>query len=418
LRVLGITRQAVARVCPADRRRRWGERAPEGLLVDDFLAERLSSAETDPPADAKPGGDAELTAEDVRELVAEGRERGYLSAEHVRDVVVEAELTVDQTEAVLMLLADLGVDVVEADEVDGSAPPAPEMEAEAQTVTPLDLSIKTVSTDPVRAYLRGIGKVPLLRAEEELALAKRVEKGDPEAKRRLIEANLRLVVSVAKHYTGRGLSLLDLIQEGNLGLIRAVEKFDWRRGFKFSTYATWWIRQSVTRALADQARTIRLPVHMVETLGRLLRVQRELLQELGREPTAREIGAELGMSARMVREVLKIGQDPISLESPMGEEGDMELGDLVEDNDAQAPLEAVTETMCRTELDAVLCSLPGRERGIIELRFGLRDDTPRTLDEIGQVYDLTRERIRQIEARTLARLKVYRESQPLRGYID
>jgi RNA polymerase primary sigma factor len=386
--------------------------------VSDFAAERRLRAETEPVAEVRPYDEADLEADDVRELVAEGREQGYLPAGRVRDVLVEAELTLDQAEAVLMLLADLGVDIVEVGETTGGPPQAPEGMVEPEAVTPLDLSVKTLSTDPVRTYLRGIGRVPLLRAEEELALAKRVAGGDAEAKRRLIEANLRLVVSVAKHYTGRGLSLLDLIQEGNLGLIRAVDKFDWRRGFKFSTYATWWIRQSVTRALADQARTIRLPVHMVETLGRLLRVQRELLQELGREPTAREIGAELGISARSVREVLKVGQDPISLESPMGEEGDVELGDLVEDNDAQAPLEAVTETMCRSELEAVLGSLPHRERGIIELRFGLRDDTPRTLDEIGQVYDLTRERIRQIEARTLARLKVYRDSQPLRGYID
>jgi RNA polymerase primary sigma factor len=387
--------------------------------VNDFAAERRPSAEAELATEARPGDETELAAEEVRELVAEGREQGYLAAGRVRDVLVEAELTVDQAEAVLMLLADLGVDIVEASEpTDGSPSPSSEAAAEAETVATLDLSVKTLSTDPVRTYLRGIGKVSLLRREEELALAKRAELGDAEAKRRLIEANLRLVVSVAKHYGGRGLSLLDLIQEGNLGLIRAVEKFDWRRGFKFSTYATWWIRQAVTRALADQARTIRLPVHVVETLGRLLRVQRELLQELGREPTAREIGAELGMSARTVREVLKVGQDPISLESPMGEEGDIELGDLVEDNDAQAPLEAVTETMFKSELEAVLDSLPGRERGIIELRFGLRDDTPRTLDEIGQVYDLTRERIRQIEARTLARLKTYRDSQPLRGYID
>jgi RNA polymerase primary sigma factor len=387
--------------------------------VNDFVAERRQGADAEPATEARPGEEPELAAEDVRELVAEGREQGYLLAGRVRDVLVEAELTRDQAEAVLMLLADLGVDIVEVGEaIDGPSAPLSEAAAEAETMATLDLSVKTLSTDPVRTYLRGIGRVSLLRGEEELALARRVELGDPEAKRRLIEANLRLVVSVAKHYTGRGLSLLDLIQEGNLGLIRAVEKFDWRRGFKFSTYATWWIRQAVTRGLADQARTIRLPVHMVETLGRLLRVQRELLQELGREPTAREIGAELGMSARMVREVLKIGQDPISLESPMGEEGDIELGDLVEDNDAQAPLDAVTETMCKSELEAVLDSLPGRERGIIELRFGLRDDMPRTLDEVGQLYDLTRERIRQIEAKTLARLKTYRDSQPLRGYID
>ena len=395
------------------------KRAPGGNRVSDFVADRRPSAEAGPVVQVKPSDETDLAADDIRELVAEGREQGYLPAGRVRDVFVEAELTVDQAEVVLMLLADLGVDIVEVGETnDGSPAQASESAAEAEAVTPLDLSVKTLSTDAVRTYLRGIGKVRLLRGEEELALARRVAMGDAEAKRRLIEANLRLVVSVAKHYTGRGLSLLDLIQEGNLGLIRAVEKFDWRRGFKFSTYATWWIRQSVTRALADQARTIRLPVHMVETLGRLLRVQRELLQELGREPTAREIGAELDMSARTVREVLKIGQDPISLESPMGEEGDVELGDLVEDSDAQAPLEAVTETMRRSQLEAVLGSLPCRERGIIELRFGLRDDTPHTLDEIGQVYDLTRERIRQIEARTLARLKADGESQPLRGYID
>jgi RNA polymerase primary sigma factor len=370
-------------------------------------------------AERRPADEVEPAAEEVRELIAEGREQGYLPAGRVRDVLVEAELTIDQAEALLMQLADLGVDIVEVGEsTDGSPAEAPEDVGEAEAAGQLDLSVKTLSSDPVRTYLRGIGKVPLLRADEELALAKRVEMGDPAAKRRLIEANLRLVVSVAKHYRGRGLSLLDLIQEGNLGVIRAVEKFDWRRGFKLSTYATWWIRQAVTRALADQARTIRLPVHMVETLGRLLRVQRELLQELGREPTPREIGAELGISAHSAREILKIGQDPISLENPMGEGGDMELGDFVIDNDAQAPLEAVTETMCKAELEAVLGSLPGRERGIIELRFGLRDDMPRTLDEIGQVYDLTRERIRQIEARTLARLKAFRDSQPLRGYIE
>jgi RNA polymerase primary sigma factor len=373
----------------------------------------------DVAAERRPTDGPELVADDVRELVAEGREQGYLAARRVREVLVEAELTADQAEAVLLLLADLGVDIVEAGEGgDGSAAEVPGEIAEADSTNQLDLSIKTLNSDAVHTYLRGIGKVSLLSAEEERALAKRVEAGDPEAKRRLIEANLRLVVSVAKHYSGRGLPLLDLIQEGNLGLIRAVEKFDWRRGFKFSTYATWWIRQAVTRALADQARTIRLPVHVVETLGRLLRVQRELLQELGREPLAREIGAELGMSARAVRDVLKIGQDPISLESPIGEEGDLELGDFVEDHDALVPLQAVTETMCKAELDAVLRSLPGRERGIIELRFGLRDDTPRTLDEVGEVYDLTRERIRQIEARTLARLKAYRDSQRLRGYIE
>jgi RNA polymerase primary sigma factor len=372
--------------------------------MNDFAAERRLSDEH------------ELAVDDVRELVAQGREQGYLPAGRVRDVLVEAELTADQAEAILVLLADLGVDVVEAG--DGSAAEVPGQIADINGAGQLDLSVKTLNSDAERTYLRGIGRVPLLSAEEELALARRAEAGDPAAKRRLIEANLRLVVSVAKHYSGRGLSLLDLIQEGNLGLIRAAEKFDWRRGFKFSTYATWWIRQSVTRGLADQARTIRLPVHVVETLGRLLRVQRDLLQELGREPLPREIGAELGMSASTVREFLKIGQDPISLESPIGEEGDLEVGDFVEDHDASVPLQAVTDTMRKAELDALLGSLSVRERGIIEMRFGLLDDRPRTLDEIGQVYDLTRERIRQIEARTLARLKAYRDSQRLRGYIE
>ncbi len=370
-------------------------------------------------AERQPVDEPELAVDDVRDLVAEGREQGHLPAARVRTVLVEAELSADQAEAVLMLLADLGVEIIETGEaVDCPATEAPAEIDEADCAGRPDPLDKTFTGDAVRAYLRGIGKVPLLSAEEELALAKRVEEGDPESKRRLIEANLRLVVSVAKHYSGRGLSLLDLIQEGNLGLIRAVEKFDWRRGFKFSTYATWWIRQAVTRAVADQARTIRLPVHVVETLGRLLRVQRELLQELGREPLAREIGAEVGMSADAVREILKIGQDPISLESPIGEEGDLELGDFVEDHDAPGPLQAVVDTGRTADLEAILSSLPGRERGIIELRFGLRDDTPRTLDEIGKVYDLTRERIRQIEARTLARLKAYQDSQRLRGYIE
>ena len=267
-------------------------------------------------------------------------------------------------------------------------------------------------------YLREIGKVALLSAAEEVALAKRIERHDMEAKRRLIEANLRLVVSIAKRYVGRGLPFLDLIQEGNLGLMRAVEKFDYRRGYKFSTYATWWIRQAVTRGLADQARTIRLPVHMGEMINRLMRVQRQLLVELHCEPSPEQIAAEMGTTPQKVREILKISQAPVSLESPIGEEGDAQLGDFIEDEETIAPPEAVSEILQKEELDAVLGTLTHRERKIIELRFGLKGEHPRTLEEVGQRFGVTRERIRQIEAKTLAKLKSYRESKRLRDFLD
>ena len=329
------------------------------------------------------------------------------------------ELNTDQIENIYNLFIDMGVDIIEGEEPsdDQEGPAAAEEEPE-ETVPKLDLSVKTPTSDPVRMYLKGIGKVPLLTAVEEVSLAKRIERRDMDAKRQLIEANLRLVVSIAKRYVGRGMPFLDLIQEGNLGLIRAVEKFDYRRGFKFSTYATWWIRQAVTRALADQARTIRIPVHMVETINRLSRVQRQLLENNGRESTPEEIAAAMDSTPAKVREILKISQRPVSLETPIGEEEDSQLGDFIEDKEATVPVEAVSEIMQKEELSQVLGTLTHRERKVIELRFGLKGEYPRTLEEVGQKFGVTRERIRQIEAKTLAKLKSYRDSQRLRDFLD
>jgi RNA polymerase primary sigma factor len=272
--------------------------------------------------------------------------------------------------------------------------------------------------DSLQLFFNEARKHPLLTAEDEIALAKRIEKGDLEAKNQLIEANLRLVVSVAKRYVGRGLAFLDLIQEGNLGLIRAVEKFDYRKGYKFSTYATWWIRQAITRAIADQARTIRVPVHMVETINRLSRVQRQLLQDLGREPTVAEIAKELEVTPERVREIQKVAQEPISLETPVGEDEDSELGDLIEDGAIQSPADQVSKLLRREELESVLNQLTDRERKVLELRFGLRGEEPRTLEEVGQRFGVTRERIRQIEAKTLTKLQAYRDTQRLREFLD
>jgi len=272
--------------------------------------------------------------------------------------------------------------------------------------------------DPVRMYLKEIGRVPLLTPEEEINLAQRMEQGDEEAKRRLAEANLRLVVSIAKRYVGRGMLFLDLIQEGNLGLIKAVEKFDFRKGFKFSTYATWWIRQAITRAIADQARTIRIPVHMVETINKLIRVSRQLLQELGRDPVPEEIAMEMGITEDKVREILKIAQEPVSLETPIGEEEDSHLGDFIEDHDARAPAEEASFTLLREQLDEVLETLTDREQKVLRLRFGLDDGRARTLEEVGQKFGVTRERIRQIEAKTLRKLRHPSRSKKLKDYLD
>jgi RNA polymerase primary sigma factor len=272
--------------------------------------------------------------------------------------------------------------------------------------------------DPVRMYLKEIGRVPLLTPQEEIMLAKRMEDGDEEAKRRLAEANLRLVVSIAKRYVGRGMLFLDLIQEGNLGLIKAVEKFNYRKGFKFSTYATWWIRQAITRAIADQARTIRIPVHMVETINKLIRVQRQLLQELGRDPLPEEIAKEMDVPVERVREIMKIAQEPVSLETPIGEEEDSHLGDFIEDEDAQAPAEAASFMLLREQLEDVLDSLTPREKRVLRLRFGLDDGRARTLEEVGQEFGVTRERIRQIEAKALRKLRHPSRSKKLKDYLE
>ena len=364
----------------------------------------------------KPSEPTEMSIDEVRLLVEEGLQQGYLASEHIADALQDVELIPDQIDNIYNIFADNGIDIIEAE---GVVPgESPEAKLEEEVIPKLDLSVKTPTNDPVRMYLKEIGKVPLLTAEEEVSLAKRIERRDMNAKRKLIEANLRLVVSIAKRYVGRGMLFLDLIQEGNLGLIRAVEKFDYRKGYKFSTYATWWIRQAITRAIADQARTIRIPVHMVETINKLIRVQRQLLQDIGREPTAEEIATEMGTTPLKVREILKISQEPVSLETPIGEEEDSQLGDFIEDEDATMPVEAVSEIMQKEELSAVLDTLTHRERKVIELRFGLKGEHPRTLEEVGQKFDVTRERIRQIEAKTLAKLRAYRDSQRLRDFLD
>ena len=380
----------------------------------------LKQSVTESAADRQPDESILSTVEEVRILLEEGKEQGYLAAEHILEVLADVDLTPEQIDDIYVAFHDLGIDVVGADGVHhtGGQPGAGEQEQEAEEVPKLDLSIKTASNDPVRMYLREIGKVPLLTAEQEVSLAKRIERGDMDAKNQLIQANLRLVVSIARRYANRGLTLLDLIQEGNLGLIRAVEKFDYRRGFKFSTYATWWIRQAVSRALADQARTIRIPVHMVETINKLIRVQRQLLQDLGREPTPEEIATDMGLTPEKVREIQKISQEPVSLENPVGDEGDSQLGDFIEDEQSVAPSDAVGELMQGEDLGRVLELLTSRERRVLEMRYGLTDGRPHTLEEVGVQFGVTRERIRQIEAKTLAKLRAYREARSLRDFVE
>ena len=352
----------------------------------------------------------EAAITEVQELLAEGHEAGYLSESHIAAVLADVELSAEQLDSILDLLADSGIEVIEGDQPLATGP--------EDAPPPLDLSVKVQSSDPVRLYLREIGRAPLLTADQEVSLARRIERRDAAAKRQLIEANLRLVVATAKRYLGRGLPLLDLIQEGNLGLIRAVEKFDYRRGFKFSTYATWWIRQAVSRAVADQSRTIRIPVHMVDKMSSVWRTQRYLALTLGREPTPEEIAAEMETTPQQVREIINMSQEPVSLEKPVGQEQDGQLGDFIEDRDAVEPLEAVTEILQKEELSQILSTLTARERRIMELRFGLGGEQPGTLDEVGQSFELTRERIRQIEKKVLAKLASYRESARLREFLD
>ena len=315
---------------------------------------------------------------------------------------------------------DIDSDVSGSSDIDAVSDEEDDDMDEKETVIDIENTLpKSIAVDdPVRMYLKEIGKVPLLSAEEEIELAKRMEAGDEEAKKKLCEANLRLVVSIAKRYVGRGMLFLDLIQEGNLGLIKAVDKFDWRKGYKFSTYATWWIRQAITRSIADQARTIRIPVHMVETINKLIRVSRQLLQELGREPSPEEIAKEMDITEEKVREILKIAQEPVSLETPIGEEEDSHLGDFIPDDDVPAPAEAAAFTMLKEQLIEVLDTLTEREQKVLTLRFGLEDGHARTLEEVGRQFDVTRERIRQIEAKALRKLRHPSRSKKLKDYLE
>ncbi len=350
----------------------------------------------------------------IKELIEKGRSKGVLTYKEIMDMLEEIDLEPDQIEKIYDTLENLGIDIVDEDD------PIEEDEKIDEEIDESDITIlEGVNVDdPVRMYLKEIGKVSLLTAEEEVMLAKRMEAGDEMAKRELAEANLRLVVSIAKRYVGRGMLFLDLIQEGNLGLIKAVEKFDYRKGYKFSTYATWWIRQAITRAIADQARTIRIPVHMVETINKLIRVSRQLLQEHGREPLPEEIAAEMGISEEKVREILKIAQEPVSLETPIGEEEDSHLGDFIPDDDAPAPAEAAAFILLKEQLMEVLDTLTPREEKVLRLRFGLDDGRARTLEEVGKEFNVTRERIRQIEAKALRKLRHPSRSKKLKDFLD
>ncbi|MGB9809297.1 MAG: RNA polymerase sigma factor RpoD [Caldanaerobacter sp.] len=348
----------------------------------------------------------------MNELINKGRKTGMLTYNEIMDSLEDIDLNPDQIEKVYDTFEDMGIEIV------GDEPRQEEISEEDLNLDDLSLPEGVSIDDPVRMYLKEIGKIPLLTPEEEIELAKRIEQGDEEAKKRLIEANLRLVVSIAKRYVGRGMLFLDLIQEGNLGLLKAVEKFDYRKGYKFSTYATWWIRQAITRAIADQARTIRIPVHMVETINKLIRVQRQLLQELGREPTPEELAKEMGMPEEKVREILKIAQEPVSLETPIGEEEDSHLGDFIPDEDAPAPAEAAAYTMLKEQLMDVLDTLTPREEKVLRLRFGLDDGRARTLEEVGKEFNVTRERIRQIEAKALRKLRHPSRSKKLKDFLD
>jgi RNA polymerase primary sigma factor len=349
--------------------------------------------------------------EELQKLVLDGQEKGFLTYDEIAAGLDDVELTKEQIEDFYTYLIDHSIDLVEGEQ--HKHPPHEQPPPEEEKVPKLDLSVEP-SLDSLRLYLREIGKVDLLTADQEVTLAKRIERGDMSAKTAMTEANLRLVVSIAKSYLGRGLSFLDLIQEGSLGLIRAVEKFDYRKGYKFSTYATWWIRQAVTRAIADKARTIRIPVHMVEKLNKVVHIERQLVQRLGREPRPDEIGAELDMTTDEVREILRMSQLPISLAKPIGEE-ESELGDFVPDDMAESPFDTATLSLRREDVQRALDSLPERERLVIELRFGLRGEQPYTLEEVGQAFGVTRERIRQIENNTLKKLETLPEAQGLRN---
>lgn len=406
--------------------------------------------------DTRAGGTLTEIAPDrieVETILRNARAEGSITAADLAEKLSVLDLTPDATDLIYQRLIDMGVDIVEEEGIVEDEEPTEPVETtpdvdegRAKARREVDLALKAPSNDPVRMYLKEIGRVPLLTAQEEVSLAKRYEAGmlaterlalegdrlsaakvaehmvvqhdGTLAKRHLVEANLRLVVSIAKRYVGRGMAFLDLIQEGNMGLIRAVEKFAYDKGFKFSTYATWWIRQAITRAIADQARTIRIPVHMVETINKLLRIQRQLLQDLGREPTTDEIGKQMELSSEKVREIQKISQEPVSLETPIGEEEDSHLGDFIEDSEAVVPLERASFRLLQEQLESVLHTLADREKDVIRLRFGLVDGQPRTLEEVGKKFGVTRERIRQIESKTLSKLRHPSRSQKLRDYLE
>ncbi|MDR0862656.1 MAG: RNA polymerase sigma factor RpoD [Oscillospiraceae bacterium] len=366
--------------------------------------------------------------ERLNALIEEGKKKGNLTPKEILEVVEEMQLEPDQLDQFYDTLENLSIDTTEAEDVpffpeevlDPEIEDLQEIEeiAEEELVEPEALADSFNVDDPVRMYLKEIGKVNLLSADAEVELAKRMAKGDKEAKKRMAEANLRLVVSIAKRYVGRGMLFLDLIQEGNLGLIKAVEKFDYTKGYKFSTYATWWIRQAITRAIADQARTIRIPVHMVETINKVMRISRQLLQELGHDPTPEEIAEDMGMPVEKVREILKIAQEPVSLETPIGEEEDSHLGDFIPDEDASEPAEAASFTLLREQLSEVLATLTPREEKVLRLRFGIDDGRTRTLEEVGKEFNVTRERIRQIEAKALRKLKHPSRSKKLKDFLS
>jgi RNA polymerase primary sigma factor len=418
-------------------------------MADDVPTGNLSPQAVEPAPPTGTMTQVNPSLLEVERIIASAQAEGSITAADLAEKLSVLDLTTDETDAVYQRLVELSVDVTEDESIveEQQEDTRDQDEERVRARREVDQALKAPTNDPVRMYLKEIGYVALLTAQEEVELAKRIEAGlvaaerlessdssklRPEeraelrwlerdgldAKRHLVEANLRLVVSIAKRYVGRGMQFLDLIQEGNLGLIRAVEKFDYAKGFKFSTYATWWIRQAITRAIADQARTIRIPVHMVETINKLARIQRQLLQDLGREPTADEIAEQMELSPEKVREIQKISQEPVSLETPIGEEEDSNLGDFIEDAEAVIPLERASFRLLQEQLNSVLHTLSGREKEVIEMRFGLSDGQPRTLEEVGKRFGVTRERIRQIESKTLSKLRHPSRSQKLRDYLE